>query len=418
MNMTIRTRLTVLYGGAFFLAGAVLITMMYLQMKQAVGQQLILKSFIAGAPGGAAPHADIRFRLQMPAGAAQPGDLPFPKAGDHSVQGLTEFADVQNQMRTARIAVMNQVLWVSILSLVGVGILACFFGWLMAGQVLRPLRQISTTVRGIADRNLHQRVAMKGPQDEIRDLADTLDDMLERLDRAFDSQQRFIANASHELRTPLAINRTLIEVAMLKEARPEAPLSQLGSTLLAVNQRHERLIDGLLMLASSEQEIAEPREVELAEIAQHVLTESATAAQETGVDLRMHCESAPCRGDPVLLERLMQNLVDNAIRYNLPQGGWLSVATGTDARGQAFITVENPGAVIASYEVPRLFEPFRRLSSTERQAETPGSPGRRGAGLGLSIVRAIVTSHGGSVNATPREGGGLVIHILLPTGKT
>lgn len=309
------------------------------------------------------------------------------------------------------------VLVVSSLSLVAVGLGAGLLGWLLAGQALQPLRQITTTVRGIADRNLHQRIAMQGPQDEIKDLADTLDDMLGRLDRTFDSQQRFIANASHELRTPLAINRTLIEVAMLKDEKQGASFSQLGATLLSVNQRHEQLIDGLLMLATSEQEIANPGVVDLAEIAGHVVTESAVMTRTAGVELRSQFDAAICQGDGVLLERLVQNLVDNAIRYNLPSGGWLSIATATTAQGEASVLVENSGPLIPSYEVPRLFEPFRRLSSTERLADGSGNMARRGAGLGLSIVHAIVTSHRGNVQATSRPEGGLSIRVVLPTHK-
>jgi signal transduction histidine kinase len=400
-SSTIRVRLTVLYGGTFFLAGLVLIGVMYLQMTQVIGQQLVL-SIVGPPPAG--QHAPTNFRLQLPPGAT-------------GAPGPGVLADLQAQMRDARAAALKRVMVTSVVSLVGVGILAVALGWLMAGRALQPLRQITTTVRNIADRNLHQRIAMEGPQDEIKDLSDTLDDMLARLDRVFDSQQRFIANASHELRTPLAINRTLIEVALLKEHRPESPLVQLGSTLLAVNQRHERLIEGLLMLASGEQEIADPQEVELGEIARHVLMEAAVMAQRAAVEVRSRIESATCRGDAVLLERLIQNLVDNAIRYNIPADGWISVATSRDAQGSACIDVENSGSVIASYEVPRLFEPFRRLASTERLADGSHGMGRRGAGLGLSIVRAIVTSHGGSVSATPRPEGGLAVHVNLPARK-
>lgn len=404
MNATIRTRLTLIYAGAFFIAGAVLITVMYFQINQAIGQQLIVRSVLVNPPPNTEePRGVTPFQLKLPSAGE---DSPV----DHLLTGA------QAQMRDARTAALKRVMTVSILSLVGVGVFAALLGWLLAGQTLQPLRQVTLTVRGIADRNLHQRIAMQGPQDEIKDLADTLDDMLGRLDRAFDSQQRFIANASHELRTPLAINRTLVEVAMLKETRPDSPVQQLGGTLLAVNQRHEKLIDGLLMLASSEQEVADPQDADLAEIAGHVLSESVAMARAAGVELRPQLEAAPCRGDPVLLERLAQNLVENAIRYNIA-AGWVSVATSTDAGGQACLTVENPGPVIPSYEVPRLFEPFRRLASTERQADGSGSLGRRGAGLGLSIVRAIVTSHGGSVQAAPREQGGLSIRIMLPVQR-
>lgn len=408
-NSTIRVRLTLLYGGAFFLAGFVLIGVMYLQLTQAIGQQLVLKSVIVG-PTPTEPHARTDFRLQLPPGVEPSvAGLPPPGAG--------VLADLQDQMRDARAAALKRVMVISVVSLVGTGILAVALGWLMAGRALQPLRQITATVRNIADRNLHQRIAMEGPQDEIKDLSDTLDDMLARLDRVFDSQQRFIANASHELRTPLAINRTLIEVAMLKEPRQESAVAQLGSNLLAVNERHERLIEGLLMLASGEQEIADPHDVELDEIARHVLVEAAVTARKAGVEVRSRIEPAPSRGDAVLLERLFQNLVDNAIRYNIPIEGWISVVTSLDANGNPCIDVENSGPLIPSYEVPRLFEPFRRLASTERLADGSQSMGRRGAGLGLSIVRAIVTSHGGSVSATARPEGGLAVHVNLPARK-
>jgi signal transduction histidine kinase len=330
------------------------------------------------------------------------------------LDGSPEIVALRAQIRAARTETLQRITAVSVASLIALSAIATVLGWLLAGQALRPLRRITATARGIADRNLHQRIALDGPEDEIKQLADTLDDMLERLDRAFDSQQRFIANASHELRTPLAINRTLIEVAMMKEARPDAPLLQLGSTLLAVNQRHERLIDGLLMLASSEQEIAHPQVLDLTAIAEQVLRQSAEMARLAAIEVRSQLESATCRGDPVLIERLLQNLVDNAIRYNVPASGWVRVNTGTDATGRATISVENTGPLIPSYELPRLFEPFRRLSSTERVADSSGALGRRGAGLGLSIVRAIVASHGGQLDALAREEGGLLIRISLP----
>lgn len=416
MNTTIRMRLTALYAGAFFIAGAFLIGVMYLQLHQVIGQQLIFRGVIIGAPdaGVAPPGAGASFRLQQDlATDGLPPDQTASRFTAPLPEDWTEPAGVQ-QLRQARTEMLRRVMMVSITSLIAAGVMAAVLGWLLAGQALQPLRQITTTVRGIADRNLHQRVAMAGPQDEIKDLADTLDGMLERLDRAFDSQQRFIANASHELRTPLAINRTLIEVAMLKEAQPDSPLAQMGSTLLAVNRRHEQLIDGLLMLAGSEQEIADPQPVDLAQVAGHVLSESAGMAKAAGVELRARLAPTACRGDPVLLERLIHNLVDNALRYNLPAGGWIDIATSADEAGRATLRVGNPGPVIPPYEVPRLFEPFRRLASTERLADRPGPLLRRGAGLGLSIVRAIVTSHRGEVEATARAGGGLAVQVRLP----
>ena len=299
-----------------------------------------------------------------------------------------------------------------------VGVIAGGAGWLLAGQALHPLRQITATARRVADSSLHERIALVGPNDEIKDLADTLDAMLERLDRSFDSQRRFVANASHELRTPLTINRTLIEVA-LDNPQANESLRQLGGTLLAVNQRHEQLIDGLLTLASSEQRVTEPIPVNLADIALHVTTESQRAAQNADVDIRTHLQPAPVTGDPVLLERLTQNLVDNAIRYNLPEHGWIIVTTEL-ADDNVHLTVENSGPPVPPYEVPSLFEPFRRLPTTERLADSANTSISRGAGLGLSIVQSVAHAHGGDVHASPREDGGLTVRVRIPavSGKS
>jgi signal transduction histidine kinase len=412
---TIRIRLTLLYGSAFFLAGLVFIGLVYFQLSKVLGGQLMYRSVMVQPQAETTNEVQPVAILQL---QGEPGNIKVPPALG------SRFPDVQDvlrqmavRMQETRADALNSILVISVAALLVLVVVAGGLGWVLAGRALQPLRQITATARGIADRNLHQRIGMQGPQDEIKDLADTLDSMLERLDRAFDSQQRFIANASHELRTPLAINRTLIEVALLKESSQDTAFVHLGANLLAINQRHERLIDALLMLASSEQEIADPQIVEMADVARHVLQECTVKAQAAGVTVRAALESAPCTGDAVLLERLFQNLIDNAIRYNLSEGGWISVTTGCDEHGRAKVTIENSGSLIPSYEVPRLFEPFRRLTSTERQAEVAGSIGRRGAGLGLSIVRSIVTSHSGEVHAVARSAGGLSISVWLPGGK-
>ena len=227
--------------------------------------------------------------------------------------------------------------------------------------------------------------------------------MLERLDRSFDGQRRFVANASHELRTPLTLNRTLIEVTL---DDPEAPAAtrQLGTTLLAVNQRHERLIDGLLTLASSEQGLGARERVDLAEVARHVLGSVDAHGRAPQIETDLH--PAGVNGDPVLLERLVSNLVDNAMRYNLPEAGYVGVRTGV-VDGRAELVVDNTGPLIAGYDIPGLFEPFRRLPDTDRQAG-------QGTGLGLSIVKAVARAHGGQVTAAPRDGGGLSVTVRLP----
>jgi signal transduction histidine kinase len=265
--------------------------------------------------------------------------------------------------------------------------------------MLQPLHQITQTARRIADAPaaLHERIALDGPADEIKQLADTFDLMLARLDQSFDSQRRFIASASHELRTPLTLNRTLLEVALSPpEVAPE--LRQLGTTLLEINDRHGRLIDGLLVLAQSEREVTDRFFVDLADIVEHV-------AGQCAFPLQVDAGPAPVVGSPVLLERLVQNLVENGARYNVPSG-WVRVRSGIRPDGVVVLEVANTGPVVPRYEIAGLFEPFRRLG-----AERLAAPG---AGLGLSIVRAVARGHGGDVHVDPRDEGGLMVTVTLP----
>ncbi len=384
---TIRVRLTLLYAGAFFLAGASLVGLMYFFMGQALDRQVT---------------ARVGITQHLP--QSTPTD-PASQQRAHQQQ-----QQLRAQFERDRDDTLNSMLVTSLVALGVVGVAAGGLGWLLAGRALRPLQQITATARRVAERSLHERIALEGPPDEIKDLADTFDAMLERLDRSFDSQRRFVANASHELRTPLTINRTLIEVA-LNDPRADESLRQLGANLLAVNERHERLIDGLLTLASSEQGIADPTSVDLADIARHVTTESQGAAHAAGIDVRTNLRPAPVAGDPVLLERLTHNLLDNAIRYNLPEHGEITVTTEM-VDDHAHLTVENPGPPVPPFEIPSLFEPFRRVPATERRADSASTS--RGAGLGLSIVRSVAHAHGGDVDASPRQDGGLRVRVRLP----
>jgi signal transduction histidine kinase len=377
---TIRLRLTALYALAFFLAGATLIAIMYFILGEALDDQLT---------------ARIGVTEHLPELTATASDAT---RAAHDAQEA-----MRAQFQQDREDTLATMLTASLAALGVVGVAAAALGWWVAGRALRPLQQITGTARRVADRNLHERIDLDGPKDEIKDLADTFDAMLERLDRAFDSQRRFVANASHELRTPLTINRTLIEVAL---EGPDAgpPLRQLATTLLAVNRRHERLIDGLLTLAGSEERIVDPTPVDLADVARHVTTEAGDEAVAAGIDVRTDLEPIAVTGDPVLLERLVQNLIDNAIRYNWPEGGRITVTTGT-VDGTAQVTVDNTGPPVPAYEIPGLFEPFHRLCTTDR-----------GTGLGLSIVRSVARAHGGEAEATPGPDGGLTVRVVFPTG--
>ncbi|MFI5538722.1 sensor histidine kinase [Nocardia sp. NPDC051900] len=382
---TIRLRLTLLYATAFFLAGAVLIALMYFYLNQSLERR----------PGGGAQQVVREYLLERAERNRAPVSAELFKALGEQAQ------------RNRRDTLRAMLVW-SLVSLGAVGIAAGGFGWLLAGRALHPLQRITATARRVADTSLHERIALDGPQDEIKDLADTFDAMLERLDRAFDGQRRFVANASHELRTPLTINRTLIEVAL---EDPEVPEStrRLGATLLEVNRRHERLIDGLLVLATSEQRLTEHRRADLADLAADAV---GTRAERPGAEITADLETAPVQGDPLLLERLVHNLLDNAVRYNLPENGWVSIRTRT-AGERAVLAVANSGPPVPAFEVDSLFEPFRRLATAERSADSD----TRGAGLGLSIVRSVAQAHGGVVHATARPEGGLAVTVDLPRAR-
>ncbi|MFC6015595.1 sensor histidine kinase [Plantactinospora solaniradicis] len=383
-RLTIRARLTLVYGGLFLLAGMVLLGVTYVLVKQQMpGSFGVSLNAIRVSPDGSAG------RIVSPDNAEQ----------------LRVFArQVQDQ---ARQDALETLLTQGGIALGVVSATAVAFGWLLSGRALQPLNQITGTARriagaGVAGHGLHERIALRGPRDEVKELADTFDLMLERLDQSFDGQRRFVANASHELRTPLALNRSLLELAI---TRPDAPaeLRQLGETLLSINERHERLVDGLLTLADSDQQVVDRTSIDLAEVAAYV-TDQATAGKQLSV--RRNLAPARTVGDPILLERLAQNLLENAVRHNVPTGGEVWIDTRT-VDGWATLVVANTGPVVPGYEIETMFQPFRRL----RQERVDGG---RGFGLGLSIVRAVSRAHGGSVRAEPREGGGLVVTVVLP----
>ncbi len=383
---TLRLRLTLVHGGLFFAAWIVLLGVTYLL----VDQQL---------PRGVKILASVHTDPSRPILSTADGEAL------NAAEAVRYFSDEQANLRSKSLTL---VLTQGGIALLVVGSAAIAFGWLVSGRVLAPLHRVTDTARRIAnsqtaDRSLHERIALDGPDDEVRELADAFDSMVQRLDQSFDSQRRFVANASHELRTPLTLNRALVELAMHRKSA-STDVKQLGESLLEINKRHERLINGLLLLARTENEgVADRVPVDLADVVRHV----AAHADRAGVSMHEDLAAAPATADPVLLERLVQNLIDNSIRHNLPEGGHVRVMTRSRA-GMAELEVRNSGPVIAAYDIPVLFEPFRRLDA-DRLVTTGG------AGLGLSIVRSVARAHGGSVTATPREGGGLIVTVALPT---
>ncbi|MGK5555347.1 sensor histidine kinase [Actinomadura kijaniata] len=366
-RVSVRLRLTVLYGLLFFMAGALLLFVTYLLVNTILDEVFPSGYIIIRKPDGAITDPDL-------------------------VKDLA----------------MRQLVGRSLLALAGVGIIALVLGYFVADRALSPLQRMTATARRLSESNLHERIALQGPEDELKELADTFDAMLERLGQAFDSQRRFVGNASHELRTPLAINRTLLEVA-LGDPDVSDDLRTVGKTLLANNARHERLIEGLLLLARSERELTTRTPVDVADVATTVLDNVRRREDELPNEVTIHRELTPgtTSGDPVLLEHLVSNLVDNAIKHN-DDGGEVWIRTGV-LDGVTTVQVENTGPVVPGYEVERLFEPFRRLNADRLESA-------KGAGLGLSIVRSVVLAHRGTVYAAPRPGGGLIVTVRLPVG--
>ncbi|WP_055695762.1 sensor histidine kinase [Streptomyces prasinopilosus] len=383
LRPTIRIRLTLLYGGMFLIAGILLLSIIYLLAANALNV------------GSDLPFEIVSGQVSSDVCRLRSAQLP---AGELNA-ALNDCVNEQRQHA------LDDLLSRSLLTLLGLAVIAFAFGYAMAGRVLSPLGRITRTARAVAGSDLSRRIELDGPDDELKELADTFDEMLERLQRAFTAQQRFVGNASHELRTPLAINRTLLEVHL---SDPDAPveLQQLGKTLLATNERSEQLVEGLLLLARSDNQIVERKSVDLAEVASQAIDQVHAEAQAKGVEIRGARKPAVVRGNGVLLERIALNLVQNAVRYNVAEQGWVEVTTDVE-HGQAVLVVSNTGPVVPAYEIDNLFEPFRRL-----RTERTGSD--KGVGLGLSIVRSVARAHGGHIYAQPREGGGLVMRVTLP----
>jgi signal transduction histidine kinase len=309
--------------------------------------------------------------------------------------------------KSQRDVTLNQLLRYSLTTLGAVTLLAAIGGWIVAGRVLRPVHRITAAARDASEHHLTARLALTGPRDELRELADTFDAMLDRLQTAFEGQRRFIANASHELRTPLTVMRATVDVVLAKPAPTPAELVDMGQDVRTAVDHAEALIEALLTLARSDRGLAQREPVDLATVIEDAVDAAGArpgAAHPAGTR-RLHTSLAPAptTGDPILLERLAANLYDNAMRYNVPDGDvWLSTAA---IGGRAVLTVGNTGPVIAPETVPGWFEPFRR--PRERT-------GDGGFGLGLAIVASIAAAHGGEAAAGPLPGGGLTVTVSLP----
>jgi signal transduction histidine kinase len=360
---TLRLKMTLLYAGVVFVAGALLLSVSY----------ALVRNNLKYEP----PYVH---------------DLaPSAYQARHAItQELAD--DALAKLRTQYV-----------MALVAMTGLSVLLGWALAGRVLRPLQRITATAKRVSQDNLDERIGLVGPRDELKELADTFDGMLERLSGAFASQRRFVANASHELRTPLSVIRTELDVTLADPNATTAELRAMAETVREATLATERLIQALLTLARSEGGITRRDPVDLADAARLALEQIAPEAAALRLDVRPALERAPVRGDRRLLERLVANLVENAVRHNRP-GGSVEVRTA-HAAGRSRVEVRNDGEIVPAEAVPSLLEPFQRLDRGARGD---------GAGLGLSIVRSVAEAHGGSVQLRARPSGGLVVRVSLP----
>jgi signal transduction histidine kinase len=400
-GLTIRLRLTVLIGTLFIAAGSILLGMTYLLVKHSVttnpGQVRAVLAQRLGVDAG-------QLRGVGRSGTTPPGLDPAARrlAQADAQARRTAFRDAQKEITNQN---LHRLLEESGIALGVMAVVSVGLGWVVAGRMLRPLHTITTTARRLSDVNLHERIGLEGPADELKDLADTFDAMLERLDRAFMSQQRFVADASHELRTPLAVIRTEVDVALADPDATTAELRAMGEVVRDATIRSEQLVDGLLTLARTGAAPPSQQSVDLADLTARVVDRLAPEADSRELALDLSLDPAPVRGASALLERLIENLVQNASQYN-ERGGWISVATKTEGK-HAVLRVANSGPAVPPEVVESLFDRFRRLDGSADHRP-------RGFGLGLSIVDAVARAHAGTAVAEAQPDGGLLVTVELP----
>jgi signal transduction histidine kinase len=385
---TARLRLTLLYGFLFFLLGTGMLV---------VVNALVHTNGIQGGP------------TLLHGSQAQGKPTLHQMPGTQSVRPPASMAQISQfqlqELNSQRASDLHAFLVQSAITVAIMTAVSLVLGWFIAGRVLRPVRTITSTARAISASNLHERLALDGPDDEFKRLADTLDDLIARLEAAFEAQRHFVANASHELRTPVTLERTLLQLAL---ADPDASAATLRSTceeLMEGSVHQARLIESLLTLASTEPSLERREPFDLADVTTEALRIPRQEIEALQLHVRTAIHPAPAMGDSPLAERLIANLIDNAARYNV-RGGWIEIGTGT-SDGRGVVSVANTGPVIPPAEVDRLFQPFQRLGEARAHYKD-------GHGLGLSIVRAIAAVHDASLSARARNQGGLHIEVAFP----
>jgi signal transduction histidine kinase len=385
-RLTVRARLTVLYTGLFAVCGAIVV---------AVSYTLVARLPAQGQGNGQQPSAGALVRFAARCRSEELSTHPNARV---LVKCAAYFQ--QQGAQGQRDLTLSHLLQYSLITVAVVIALAAILGWIFSGRALRPVHQITAAARAASERNLSARVAPTGPRDELRELAETFDEMLGRLQTAFEGQQRFIANASHELRTPLAVMRATVDVVLGNPGSTPGDLRAMAADIRAAVDHAEHLIGALLILARNERGLTVREEVDLATAAEDVLDTAGLGGRRVHATL----EPAVISGDPVLAGRLIANLVDNAVRYNVVAGDiWISTRT---IAGSSQLTVANTGPVISPADADRIFQPFQRLH--DRMSHD-------GSGLGLAIVASIAAIHGGTATARPRDDGGLSVTVTIPS---
>jgi signal transduction histidine kinase len=403
---TIRLRLTLLYGGLFVVSGAALLAITYVLVRHAtdgvlVGTRGNTTFVISGTrKSQTAPPRSPTVHSVRKGGA--PAKLT-PKQAAAQLRRERALAKGQHD------AEMRQLLEQSGVALGIMTALSIMLGWLVAGRVLRPLRTITNAAREISASDLHRRLALAGPDDELTRLGNTFDGLLERLEASFAAQRQFAANASHELRTPLTFERTLLEVALADPNASAVTLRRTCERLLANSEHQEGLIEALLTLSRSQRGLDQRERFDLAAVSENVTAAMRERAERRGIDLASRLDQAETSGDARLAERLISNLVDNGIRHN-HQRGRVDVRTTTKA-DRSVVSVTNSGPIVPADEVELLFQPFHRVG-------TNGTDHSEGIGLGLSIVKAVAAAHDATLTVEPRPGGGLQIEVAFPQRDT
>jgi signal transduction histidine kinase len=403
---TIRLRLTVIYGGLFLVCGAALLAITYVLVSNALPDcysgNVPDGRPVSGCTAGAAvgrPHGTSAAGQQVNVGAGSRNIALSPSQASAMARQMQALVASQHHNE------LHQLLIKSGIALAIMAAASVALGWVVAGRALRPLRTITAAARDISATSLHRRLALDGPDDELKALGNTIDDLLGRLEAAFRAQRQFVANASHELRTPLAWQRMLVQVALADPDADAASLRAAHERVLASGTQQERIIEALLTLSRGQAGLDRREPFDLAALARQVVLARRAEAQDRQLDVCTALAPAPAAGDPRLAERLVANLVDNALRHNAP-GGYVEVVTGTRDAGSV-LSVINTGPVVPAAAVDRMLQPFQRLGP-DRTARGDG------LGLGLSIVQAVARAHGAALVISPQPGGGLRAEVTFP----